>query len=545
MTAAGGRSSIAVAAWVACALIGLPHDCRGEGLEETSLIDGRFHTVSQPVPGDAPATPTDQPLTPPPRPRGPSAPQPGAQARSFGGARGPQSSAPNMIGDFFGSGGLQIILQPPPIMINTVTNGFGASTNFNDPLVPVQFALNANGPAILTSGAPGIDASGDTLLDTWPVTNVPPQLTPVPPGTGTLVLSNGNLLVFTQGSGDAVDGRPDGIGPGGSGFFPGFQLFLTHTFTPGQIVIEAPNPSGGGSVGRVKIAENNSPIPRDRVFHNYSFFNNVPLTSTGVDVNRFVPGFEKTFCGGIGSIELRFPFASTLDSEIVAGGAAATDEVEFGNISIPLKVLLFQNDCVALAAGLQVSLPTADDTVVRLADGTQLLRIQNESFHWMPYLGLLLTPNDRLFMQGFVQVDADSEGSPVLVSNFTTGLVPVGRLDDAQFLYVDLGVGYWLHRSHCPRGLTGIAPTLELHINRSLDDPGVLQTGSLVVNTFDNRLDSTNLVVGTMFEWNQNTSLTFGYAVPLSDDDRQFDGELRVLFNHRFGPQTRASRAQF
>jgi hypothetical protein len=328
-------------------------------------------------------------------------------------------------------------------------------------------------------------------------------------------------------------------------FVPGFELFLQHQFTPDQIVINAPNPGGGGGVGRVKIAENNSPLPRDRVFHNYSYFGNVPLTSTGVDVNRFIPGFEKTFFHGRASVEMRFPFAATLDSVIVADGDLNTSEVEFGNIGIPLKLLLCQNSNLALSVGLQVALPTADDTQVQLADGTPLVRIENESLHLMPFVGLLLTPNDRLFMQSFVQVDTDTEGNPVLVTDFDGGLVPVGSLDDVTFLYVDLSLGYWLIRGDHPHGLTGVAPTLELHINTALDDPQGLQTGNLRVGNFNTPLDSTNLVVGTMFEWSQNTTLTLGYATPVSGDDRQFDGELRVIFNHRFGPQTRASRAQF
>jgi hypothetical protein len=281
------------------------------------------------------------------------------------------------------------------------------------------------------------------------------------------------------------------------------------------------------------------------VFHNYSYFDNVPLTTTGVNVNRFIPGFEKTFFDGIASVEMRFPFASTLDSVIVADGALNTSEVEFGNIGIPLKVLLSQNENMALSIGMQVMLPTADDTQVQLANGTPLVRIENESVHLMPFVGLLLTPNDRLFMQAFVQVDTDTEGNPILVTDFAGGLVPVGELDDVTFLYVDLSLGYWLFRSNSSRGLTGIAPTLELHINRALDDPQILQAGPLRVGGVNPLLDSTNLVVGTMFEWGQNTTLTLGYAAPLDDEDRQFDGELRVIFNHRFGPQTRASRAQF
>ncbi len=207
---------------------------------------------------------------------------------------------------------------------------------------------------MLTSGVPGVDTNGDGTPDTFPVpaANVPPQFTPLPPGAGTITFNQGNVA-FT------LPGRPQ---PGNSGFAPGFALSLSHLFQPGQLVINAPSPGGGGNVGRVKIAENNSPLPRDRVFHNFSYFDNVPLIESGVNVNRFIPGFEKTFFGGIASVEMRFPFASTLNSDIVAGGIPDDDNLEFGNIGIPLKVLIYQNPNVAFSTGLQVSLPTADDT---------------------------------------------------------------------------------------------------------------------------------------------------------------------------------------
>jgi hypothetical protein len=526
---------------LACVLAMLA-GAQGSDRQEASLTDGQLFLVQQPSTDTAPA-PLDQ-RQPPTRPRGPSAPQPSAQARAFGAARGPQSSAPSMIGDFFGSSSLQFVLTQPPTTINTTFNGFAQSQNFDNPNFPLLFSLTPSGPPLFTTGVPGIDASGDGIPDTFPVpgANLPPQFVPVPPGPGTLTFNQGNLA-FTQGTGAAANGRPQ---RGNLGFAPGFQLFVSHLFQPGALIIEAPNPGGGGNVGRVKIAENNSPLPRDRVFHNFSYFDNVSLVSSGVNVNRFIPGFEKTFFDGIASVEMRFPFATTLDSVIIADGVTDTSNLEFGNIGIPLKVLIYQNPSLAFSAGLQVSLPTADDTHVQLANGTPLVRLENDSVHLMPFVGLLLTPDDRLFMQGFVQVDADTRGSSVSVTNFAGGLVPVGRLDDVTFLYVDLGMGYWLHRSNSSRGLTGIAPTLEVHFNSSLGDSPSLDSGPLRIASPGGGVDIVNLVLGTMFEWSQNTTLTLGFATPLSTGFNQdFDGELRVIFNHRFGPQTRASRAQF
>jgi hypothetical protein len=115
-----GQRSIraARAVCVACMLFAATHAPAAD-TESPPLTDGQFHTVSQPAPGTAPAAPATPSLTQPPARRGPSAPQPGAQSRSFGSSRGPQSSAPSMIGDFFGGGSVQITFLPPATPIDS------------------------------------------------------------------------------------------------------------------------------------------------------------------------------------------------------------------------------------------------------------------------------------------------------------------------------------------------------------------------------------------------------------------------------------------
>ena len=81
--------------------------------------------------------------------------------------------------------------------------------------------------------------------------------------------------------------------------------FYTLPGTP--VVLGLPNPGGGGAVGLTKIADDNSPLPRDRVIFDYDFFGGVPLGTGGVDVHRFSPGIEKTFFDGLASIEFVFP----------------------------------------------------------------------------------------------------------------------------------------------------------------------------------------------------------------------------------------------
>ena len=111
-----------------------------------------------------------------------------------------------------------------------------------------------------------------------------------------------------------------------------------------------------------------SPVTRDRAFFHYDYFDNVALGS-GVNVSRFTPGFEKLIFDDLTSFELRAPFATTLDSDININGSTSTSEVEFGDITLALKRVLAQGNDWVISAGLQFSLPSADDPLRR--DGTR------------------------------------------------------------------------------------------------------------------------------------------------------------------------------
>jgi hypothetical protein len=331
---------------------------------------------------------------------------------------------------------------------------------------------------------------------------------------------------------------------GVNGLPTAYDLQFNYLFIPDRVIINVPSPGGGGAVGRVKIEENNSPIPRDRVYFNYSLFHNVPFNSNDPDVNRFTPGFEKTFWNGRGSVELRVPFASTLDSNLVAGEITNGSNTEFGNATGIVKLLLWNNEDWAFAGGLGVNAPTADDVVVSLPNGRSLLAIDNDAFHLEPFLGLLWTPTDRFFTQGFVQVDVDIDGNPVWADLQNQGLERLGRLQDATLILADVGVGYWVHRGGTGH-VTGIAPVAELHYNRSLEDQNVLRQGGFVIGNTGQDVDVLNTTVGLNVELFNFALITAGYTAPLSDeDDRQFDGEFRLMCN--IGPRpTRAARAQF
>lgn len=342
----------------------------------------------------------------------------------------------------------------------------------------------------------------------------------------------------------------------------------TWTFDPDPIIVAPPPvvlpeiPGGnlaaapGANVGRIKLTENTSPIPRDRIYVNYSYFDNTPLTPRGVNVNRVTPGFEKTFLDGNLSYELRAPFATTLDSSINFGGVTNTSTTEFGNMSMYLKALLWNNDVLALSAGCGMSLPTADDFRVRDAStGTSLLRVKNEAMHVLPFFGGMYAPNDRFFMQGLAQFDIDPNGNPVYLTSFDRGnptgdMSKIGQPKDVNYLFLGMNVGYWIYQGRTPSlPFTGIAPFAEVHHNQSISN-GDRVAGTAGGASFDfgqpDRIQLVNAVVGVNTTLRMGGTVTVAYATPLGGgNDQQFDGELRVMFNWLFGPQNRFTRPTF
>ena len=183
-----------------------------------------------------------------------------------------------------------------------------------------------------------------------------------------------------------------------------------------------------------------------------------------------------------------------------------------------------------------MTFPTGEDVSVKLTNGEDLLSIENEAVHLMPFIGGLYTPNDRFFAQGFLQVDVDANGNPVHVNNFAGGMTQAGTINDATYLYADLGMGYVMYRNYSGTGLIdSFAPVAELHYNRSLNRGDVVRSGLFRIGE-PSELDLLNVLVGGTAQIAGDKLLTVAYVAPLGGGgDQQFDGELRVIFNWYFG----------
>ncbi len=185
---------------------------------------------------------------------------------------------------------------------------------------------------------------------------------------------------------------------------------------------------GSTNISNASVAENNSPVPADRLYFRYNYFKNGQSVTglsqnrtqilsaaeeppTGIfiqqpetkryNVNMYTFGVEKTFADGLFSAELRAPVVSTLASHntfSVADFAGFTtddfgfdrdifgnrffnvtptpqntlghSDTEFGDLTLVLKAVIYQNPQagVLLSGGAALGIPTAPDTRVRVID---------------------------------------------------------------------------------------------------------------------------------------------------------------------------------
>jgi hypothetical protein len=310
----------------------------------------------------------------------------------------------------------------------------------------------------------------------------------------------------------------------------------------------------GNAVGLMKFAENGSPLPRDRFYVNYSYFDDVNLIPGKLDVRRLTPGFEKTLFDGAMSLELRAPMATTLNSTTpfdavgLAVSGYDTTNYELGNLTGFFKALLYQNEVWAISTGVGVALPTADDQKVLNDDGSGQLfnRIENEAVHLLPFIGAVVTPTDRLFMQAVLQFDAGLNGNTVYGFD-GNDLVKEGVLDDPNYVFVTLSGGYWIYEAADPSSaISRVALIGEMHFNNTLNSTDSVEGAT---GTFSQSVDiqTINAVFGTNVLIDQNKSLMLGYVAPIGGgNDRAFDGEFRAIFNWYFGPTfNRQTRSQY
>ncbi|MCG8379359.1 MAG: hypothetical protein MI865_07785 [Proteobacteria bacterium] len=349
---------------------------------------------------------------------------------------------------------------------------------------------------------------------------------------------------------------------------------------------------------RINLAENNSPLPRDRVFTTWRHFEDaIPTNMFGaqstLDVDRVTFGIERTMLGGMMSMEFRMPFNVQLasNSSFVADLATPANSTNFpitqeafelGNASFALKAVLYQSDVFAFTGGFGLLLPTAravqmrgqmvgtfdtdDDGTITTTDANAafVLQIENSTVDIAPFLGFIYNPGGRLFAQGFMQVDLPLNSSNAGIT-FTGDLDTGDAAEDngaafttlhAQALMrVNSQLGYWIIDDPGGVWLDRLAALFEVHYTTTLQNANIAPEAVILgggqlggvgggtagvdditfrVGNFANRVDIVNLGFATAVERGL-TRLTTGLVIPVTTGDNQpFNWELNVLVNRNF-----------
>lgn len=478
-------------------------------------------------------------------------------------ATSPQATAPNMIGDFFGSTTTEPIILPGEILTQAILYqpglldpGLGLLDYFravND--LDMDLMLETQPEVFLAIGGGGQPVSVSTTTEDLgqQVLNEFDGTTFTGDAADLVPIDQAPFVALDAGeTADVLQQAPEDAGV----VLPAQQLFNIHD----ALFVLLPSPGSGGGVGRQKFVENTSILPRDRVFLNYSGFTNVPLTVKGENVHRYVPGYEMAFFEQKMSAEVRLPFAATLDHDIKADGSTDTNVVEFGNVVTTLKALLYEScdaacgsgSYSALSTGVSATFPTASDITVHDAFGNEFLSLENTAVHVLPFLGATHV-SGRWFANGVIQADIDTSGNRVLARNDVTGtLQEVDELHDSAFLYTSAALGYWVYRNGSEMTtfeqdghkrikrtiyandtwITGLAPFAEVHWNRSLEPGEPVNVGNNITVKSFNHFSLTNLVLGGVIKFGTGGSVSIAWSSPLiGEDDRQFDHEVRVALD--------------
>ena len=269
------------------------------------------------------------------------------------------------------------------------------------------------------------------------------------------------------------------------------------------------------SSGSFKVAENERPMPEDRVFLTYNYFQNVPgavpvlpgpessivggnptisqlvIPPNNTYVQRQVIGFETTFLDGAASFGMRAPF-------VQQRGDGSVSESDFGDLSFVFKVVAYSFGSDGVSGGLVLTVPTGP-SIQTVAGDIRPFLIQ-------PWVGGVVTAGD-FFAMGFASVVIPTDGR------------------DVTLLFTDLQVGYTLYQNPFGGLLTFVAPISEVHVTNPLnyrDGTGPISVPDLVV-----------LTEGLQFGFGMGASLSLGIAVPVTGP-RPFDVEGVLQVNVRY-----------
>jgi hypothetical protein len=370
-------------------------------------------------------------------------------------------------------------------------------------LAPVSSPFNAPPQSVSSSGAgftpymmgdlPATSyVCGMVCFPVRQVVTIPPVVPPTPP----------------VNPGNPVRGNPAVVVVQGQQTNPGTIV------TPGQTQIINSTacryflvPQVGA--GAIKIEENESPRPMDRVYVTYNYFNDIAKAFPGVpgtDLHRETYGLELTFLGGDASIGLRMSSLQTSGGSTLAGD-------DFGDVTVIMKYALWNdlNTGNVVTIGMAVSAPTGPDAI--LMDGTRI----NPVF-LQPFSGLIYNWRS------------------VYVQTFSSIIVPTDNRV-AVLGTASVGLGWWAYRStDADARLAYLTPFVEGHTTLALNHRGLDTSVSNYCDS-DSPLsgfpDTFVLTSGLHVGIGQRANLALGVGVPLTGPSI-FGVEAVAQLNWRF-----------
>jgi hypothetical protein len=273
------------------------------------------------------------------------------------------------------------------------------------------------------------------------------------------------------------------------------------------------------AVRGLKISENQSPLPQDRIFYSFNYFQDLNARLNRdfdapvdhIKAYREIFGFEKTFNNGKGSFGLVLPLNtltadSTIEGKILSkpGGTSTA----LGDLNIFAKYIIEMDPETGslFSGGLLVTAPTGPS---QFAGASYLESVHAAEIQ--PFVGYIWR-RDRFYLHGFAAIDVPTSTSEVTL------------------IFNDIGIGYYLLRRPDPQMfLTAIAPTFETHVSDPLTHRDAFNPKDATGTP-----DVVNLTSGVNFEFFQRSVLTFGFVTPVTGP-RPFNYEWLLLFNFRFG----------
>ena len=331
------------------------------------------------------------------------------------------------------------------------------------------------------------------------------------------------------------------------GSFGGDQFVSTDASMIGdligpRIIFQGRTVVSPSATSRFKLSDNQSPIPRNRVFYNYSHFSNaVDDTNMGsgnsnFDIDRHVFGLEKTFFDGMSSFEIRVPFANTTGAQQnVTAGTPFTSATEFGDIAMAIKVLLMNRGNFQMSAGIAGSLPSGADLVLNDPNLGQTV-LKNDAVHAGPFMGFIYRPTQRWVLQSVLQVDFVLNGNDFY--DESTGVT--GQFQDQNLFMAAISSAYWLRQNDRSALISDIAGIVELHYTTSTARGDMISNPSYpdsrymsLVATQDATVNVFNITAGTELRFGPRNSVIIGAGAPLVNGaaDRLFDTEFLVQYN--------------